>query len=179
MAKTIVIDAGHGGKDPGAVNGKMYEKTAALAIAKKVGKKLQEKGYNVKYTRTKDVYFSLGERCRMSNNWDADIFVSIHLNAAANKEAAGIETWRYANVGATTRELAKEVQTELIAATGARDRGVKTSTTFYVLKHTKAPAVLIEAGFISNDKEAKLLFAAKHQDKIAQAIASGVCKALS
>lgn len=179
MAKTIVIDAGHGGKDPGAVNGKMYEKTAALAIAKKVGKKLQEKGYNVKYTRTKDVYFSLGERCRMSNNWDADIFVSIHLNAATNKSASGIETWRYGSVGSQTKKLADNVQTELIAATGWKDRGVKTSNTLYVLKHTKASAVLVECGFLSNDKEAKKLFTEKYQEKLASAIANGVYKALS
>ena len=101
------------------------------------------------------------------------------MNAAANKEASGIETWRYTNVGDTTRTLAKEVQTELIAATGARDRGVKTNTTFYVLKHTKAPAVLVEAGFISNNEEAKLLFASKYQDKIAKAIVNGVEKTFS
>ena len=68
------------------------------------------------------------------------------------------------------------MQTQLIAATGARDRGVKTSTTFYVLKHTKAPAVLIETGFISNNEEAKLLFASKYQTKIANAIVNGVHK---
>ena len=81
MTKTIVLDSGHGGKDPGAVNGSKKEAVAALAIAKKVGDKLKEKGYNVKYTRTKDVYFTLAERCTMSNNWGADAFISIHLNA--------------------------------------------------------------------------------------------------
>lgn len=178
MAKTIVIDAGHGGRDPGAVNKNKYEKVAALAIAKKVGAKLKEKGCSVKYTRNCDKFVTLAERCKFSNDYIADAFISIHLNSAANKEATGIETWRYTNVGTKTKELAKEVQTQLIAATGARDRGVKTSTTFYVLKHTKAPAILIEAGFISNDDEAKLLFASKYQDKIAQAIADGVLNAL-
>ena len=176
MTKRIVIDAGHGGKDPGAVNNSKHEAIAALAIAKKVGTLLKEKGYTVKYTRSTDKYLSLSERCKISNQFDADAFISIHLNAAANKEASGIETWRYANVGDTTRTLAKEVQTELIAATGARDRGVKTSTTFYVLKHTKAPAVLVEAGFISNNEEAKLLFATKYQSKIANAIVKGIEK---
>lgn len=174
MTKTIVIDAGHGGKDPGAVNGTKYEKVANLQIAKKVGAKLKELGYNVKYTRTKDVYFTLDERCRMSNNWDADIFVSIHLNAVANKDAKGIETWRYEKVGSTTKKLAEEVQTELIAATGAKDRGVKTTTSLYVLKHTVASACLIECGFISNDAECKKLFSNTYQNKIASAIVKGV-----
>lgn len=178
MAKTIVIDPSHGGKDPGAVNGKRYEKTAALAIAKKVGAKLKAKGYNVKYTRTKDVYFSLAERCRMSNNWDADIFVSIHLNAAANKDASGIETWRYPAVGQRTKDLAENIQTELISATGWKDRKVKTSSTLYVLKHTKASAALIECGFISNNAECQKLFTSKWQNKIAGAIAEGIEKTL-
>ena len=178
MAKTIVLDAGHGGKDPGAVNGTKYEKVAALAIAKKVGAKLKEKGFNVKYTRSKDVYFTLEERCRMSNNWNADAFVSIHLNAATNKSAKGIETWRYQNVGSTTKKLADEVQTELIAATGAKNRGVKTTTSLYVLKHTKASACLIECGFISNDEECKKLFSNTYQEKLATAIAKGIYAAL-
>lgn len=179
MTKTIVLDAGHGGKDPGAVNGSKKESVATLAIAKKVGDKLKAKGYNVKYTRTKDVYFTLAERCTMSNNWGADAFVSIHLNAAVNKNATGIETWRYQNVGAKTKKLADEVQTELIAACGAKNRGVKTTTSLYVLKHTKASAVLVECGFISNNEEAKKLFSDTYQDKIAKAIATGVQKALS
>lgn len=183
MAKTIVIDAGHGGKypngDPGAVNGKYKEADANLAIAKKVGAKLKAKGHNVKYTRTKDVYFSLAERCRMSNNWDADIFVSIHLNAAENKSANGIETWRYSSVGKQTKALAENVQTELITATGWRNRGVKTSSTLYVLKHTKASAVLVECGFISNDAECKKLFNSAWQEKIANGIVKGIVKTLS
>lgn len=179
MAKTIVLDAGHGGKDPGAVNGSKYEKVAALQIAKKVGEKLKAKGYNVKYTRSKDVYFTLQERCTMSNNWGADIFVCIHLNAATNKAAKGIETLRYPNVGTRTKNLADNVQTELIAALGWKNRGVKTRSDLYVLKHTKASACLIECGFISNDEEAKKLFSSTYQNKIANAICAGVHKTLS
>ena len=178
MAYTIVLDPGHGGKDPGAVNGKKHEADANLAIAKKVGAKLKAKGYNVKYTRTKDVYFSLAERCRMSNNWDADLFVSIHLNAAASKEASGIETWRYTTVGNLTKELAKNVQGELIAATGWKDRGVKQSSTLYVLKKTIASAVLVECGFISNDAECQKLFSEKWQNKIANGVVKGIEKTL-
>lgn len=182
MAKTICIDAGHqgvgNGLDCGAVNEKYHEATATLAITKKVGAKLKAKGYNVVYTRTKEKSITLAERCRMSNNWDADAFVSIHLNAATNKSATGIETWRYTNVGKQTKALAENVQAELIKATGAKDRGVKTSSSFYVLKHTKASAILVECGFISNDAESKKLFSSSYQNKVANAIAEGVAKAI-
>lgn len=183
MSNLICIDAGHQGSkagfDPGAVNGTKKEAVAALQIAKKVGAKLKEKGVNVKYTRTSDKKLTLAERCRISNECGADVFVSIHLNAAENKAAHGIETWRYENVGTETKSLADNVQTELIAATGWRNRGVKTTTTLYVLKHTKAPAVLIECGFISNNDESKKLFSEKYQNKIASAIADGVYKTLA
>lgn len=178
MAFKICIDAGHGGADPGAVNGKYHESDAALAIAKKVGAKLKAVGYGVKYTRSTDKKVTLDRRCDISNLYDADVFVSIHLNAAANPDAHGIETWRYTNVGSRTKNLANNVQTELIAATGAKNRGVKTTTSFYVLKHTVASAVLVEVGFISNPDEVKKLFQTKYQDKIANAIAKGIVAAL-
>lgn len=178
MAYRICIDAGHGGTDPGAVNGKYHESNATLAIAKKVGAKLTAKGCVVKYTRTKDKAVSLAQRCKVSNEFKADAFVSIHLNAATNKDASGIETWRYTKVGSKTKKLAENVQTELISALGWKDRGVKTSSAFYVLKHTAASAILIEAGFISNDKECKKLFSNSYQNKIATAIANGVMNTL-
>ena len=176
--KIICIDAGHGGDDPGAVNGKRYEKTAALAIAKKVAARLIADGYKVVFTRGLDKNLSLAERCRISNDREADAFISIHLNAATNKKASGIETWRYEKVGSTTKKLANEVQAELIGATGAVDRGVKTTTAFYVLKHTKAPAILVEAGFISNSADCQKLFNASYQTKVAKAIAKGVKSAI-
>lgn len=178
MAYRICIDAGHGGSDPGAVNGKKHEADATLAIAKKVGKKLQKQGFKIKYTRATDKFVSLAQRCKISNEFKADAFVSIHLNAATNKDASGIETWRYTKVGSKTKELAENVQTELIAAIGAKNRGVKTSSAFYVLKHTAASAILIEAGFISNDKECKKLFSNSYQNKIAGAIAKAVANTL-
>ena len=176
--KLIVIDPGHGGGDPGAVNGSKHEKDATLAIAKKVACKLIEAGYRVALTRSTDRELTLAERCRFSNEKGADAFISIHLNAASNKTAEGLETWRYQNVGHTTKKLADDVHAELIAATGAVNRGVKTTTAFYVLKHTKAPAILVECGFISNSAECKDLFNATYQAKIAQAIAKGVKRAI-
>lgn len=179
MTVRVCIDAGHGGSDPGAVNGVLHESSAALAIAKKVGALLKARGEQVKYTRTADNTVSLADRCKISNTFGADAFISIHLNSAENKTASGIETWRYTNVGTRTKKLAESVQTELIGATGAKNRGVKTTSSLYVLKHTTASAVLIEAGFICNDAEAKKLFTAKYQDKIAAAIVNGIYKSMA
>lgn len=182
MAYKVCIDPGHqGGKagyDPGAVNGKKYEAVAALAIAKKVGAKLQAAGYGVKYTRTGNKKLTLNQRCKISNEYGADVFVSIHLNAAANKDASGIETLRYPNVGARTKALADNVQTELVAAMGWKDRGVKTRSDLYVLKHTVASAVLCEVGFISNDDQCQKLFNSTYQNKIANAIYKGIVATL-
>ena len=179
MSIRVCIDAGHGGTDPGAVNGALHEADAALAITKKVGGLLKARGVNVKYTRTADNAVTLADRCKISDTFGADAFVSIHLNSAENKNASGIETWRYSNVGSRTKKLADSVQTELIGATGAKNRGVKTTSSLYVLKHTIASAVLVECGFISNDAEAKKLFTAKYQDKIASAIVSGIYKSMA
>lgn len=173
MAKTICVDAGHGGKDPGAVNGKYCESKAAISIALKLGSLLEKNGYKVVYTRKNDAYKTLGERCRISNATNADAFVSVHLNAATNKNAEGLETYRYANCGTTTKRLAESIHNNLIESTGAKNRGVKTAS-FYVLKHTKAPAVLIECGFISNDKECKKLFTTEYQSNIAASVYNGI-----
>ena len=168
----IVIDAGHGGSDPGAVNRKHYEKDVALTIALKLGQLLSKAGADVIYTRTTDRTVELGERCQIANNASADYFISIHLNAAEAKSANGIETYAYGISGKGT-ELAKAVQKELITKTGARDRGVK-SANFYVLKRTRMPAILVETGFISNDAECLALFKDGYQRIIAEAIAKAV-----
>lgn len=169
----ICLDAGHGG-EPGAVNGSKYESVATLDIAFKVGAELENKGYEVVYTRTNDKHITLGERCAISNNKGANAFVSIHLNSATNRDAHGIETWCYYKVGDRTKELANNIQNALVKSTSATNRGVKTTETLYVLKHTIAPAVLIECGFISNHDESELLFDNDYQNKIANAIVIGI-----
>lgn len=174
MSKIICIDPGHGGKDPGAVNGSKHEAIAALAIARKVGAVLEHKGYEVVYTRTTDKHITLAERCAISNNKGVNAFISIHLNASTNRNAHGIETWHYYKVGERAKELAKNIQDNLIKSTSATNRGVKTSKTLYVLKHTIAPAVLVECGFISNHEESELLFDDDYQNKIANAIVTGI-----
>lgn len=173
MAKKICVDAGHGGKDPGAVNGKYCESKAAISIAMKLGALLEKNGYKVVYTRKNDRYKTLYERCRISNDADADAFISVHLNAATNKNANGLETYTYTKCGTTTKRLADAIHKNLIESTGAKNRGVKTDS-FYVLKHTKAPAVLIECGFISNDAECKKLFTTEYQSNIAASVYNGI-----
>ena len=172
----ICIDTGHGGIDTGAVNGNYYEKEAALMIACKLGKALALAGVEVIYTRKDDSNVELEERTAFANENAADYFISIHLNAAANKQANGIETFAYNETG-TAYKLARAVQNELISATGAADRKVKTAN-FYVLRKTAMPAILVETGFISNDVEAKALFTDGYQTIIANAVAKAVLKFL-
>ncbi len=173
MAKRICIDAGHGGSDPGAINGTYKEKKAALGIALEPGLALYRGGSEVYFTRTNDTFVSLADRCTISNLSDADLFVSVHLNSSTSATASGIETYVYRSASTTARKVADKVQKQLIEATGAKDRGVKESG-FYVLKNTKSPAILIETGFISNSTECKKLFTTDYQRTIAKAIYNGI-----
>lgn len=173
--KKICIDPGHGGAQPGAVYGGQQEKDATLQIGRKLARNLREMGYEVVMTRDNDATVSLRKRCDISNNAGADAFISVHLNAAVNRTAHGAETWKWTS---NKTSLAQNVQTELVAAIGAKDRGVKSTTTFYVLKHTRAAALVIECGFMSNNKERAKLFDDDYQEKIAAGIAKGISKAI-
>jgi len=172
----IVIDPGHGGSDPGAVGPTgLKEKDIVLAVSKKMAEKLQQVGAVVKLTRATDVFVGLQQRCDISNSFNADYFVSIHCNSAANSTAKGTET--YHAVGSIQgQKLAQVIQKELIQATGLTNRGVKTAR-YYVLRKTKMPAVLVELGFISNAEEEKLLKKPSFQEKVANAIVNGIAKA--
>jgi len=177
MSYTICIDAGHGGKDPGAVNSTdnaYKEKDAALSISLLLGSILMSKGYTVAHTRYFDTYLALKDRCEVSNSSNAKAFVSIHLNSSTNKTASGIEVLRYSSVGSNTKSLATNVQNNLIKSLGWKNRGVKERDNLYVLKHTICSAILVECGFISNDEERDKLFNTVYQLKIANAIADGV-----
>lgn len=179
MSKVICIDAGHGGADPGAINGKYQEKNAALGIALKIGDKLTQKGHKVVYTRSTDKVLGLQARCDISNVAKADAFVSIHCNSAENKDASGIETFQYPGVGGITKRLAANVQNSLsVNFPEEKDRGVKEAK-YYVLKNTKAPAILVEVGFISHDETAEKLFRFSYQEKLARVIVEGIEKTFS
>ena len=173
----IVIDPGHGGKDPGAVGPSgIKEANVNLQVALKVAEKLQKAGLSVKLTRTTDTFVDLQPRCDIANSWMADYFVSIHCNAASTPQAHGTETYCY-KFGGKGEVLAKAIQAELIAATGRANRGVKTAN-FYVLRCTNMPAVLTEMAFISNPEEERLLASVAYQEKCALAIAKGIGKVI-
>lgn len=171
----IVIDAGHGGKDAGAVNGGKYEKAVTLATAKILKRALEEAGHAVILTRETDVFLELSERCKISNQANADLFISLHCNSSTNKTAQGIETWKYQG---SNNPYAVNVQKRLIEATDAKDRGVKDGT-FYVLLGTKCKAILVEMGFISHDEESVKLFKTYYQTTIAKAIVRGIIDTVS
>lgn len=174
--KSFYLDAGHGGKDSGAVNDNLglQEKIAALDVCLKLGERLEAQGAKIYYSRTdNDSYPALSARASEANSKNVTAFISIHLNSAENKSASGIETLVYALKG-TAYNLAEKVQNEMIKATGWINRGVKERPNLTVLKKTKMPAILCEIGFISNDSQATELFSALVQNKIANAIAKGI-----
>lgn len=170
----IVLDAGHGGKDAGAVNSTLglREKDLNLQMILKLGAKLSQRGYNVQYTRTEDNFLELMEIPRIGNSYDPDIFISIHQNSAKTSTPYGLETYYY-KPSNDSQPLAKSIHTKLISQSGAFDRGVKTAP-FVVIKHSSSPAVLIEVGFISNYAEAPKLATDSYQEILTNAIADGV-----
>ena len=170
MAK-VFLDAGHGGKDPGAVGNGMQEKNITLPVTLEVGKILERHGITVGYSRKTDVYVSLEDRAEKANNFNSDIFVSIHCNAFEKPSAHGVET--YSHIGSTKgAKLAKSIHDEVIKAKlYTRNRGTKTAN-FYVLRKTIAPAALIELAFITNKDDANLL--KTKQKELALAIAKGI-----
>lgn len=167
----VFLDAGHGGKDPGAVGNGMQEKNITLPVALEVGKILERHGITVGYSRKTDVYVSLEDRASKANNFGADIFVSIHCNAFEKSSAHGVET--YSHIGSVKgAKLAKAIHNEVIKAKlYTRDRGTKTAN-FAVLRLTKMPAALIEMAFITNLEDAQLL--RNKQKEFATAIAKGI-----
>lgn len=173
----ICIDPGHGGIQPGAVNGRFKEKTATLAISKKLRDLLRSAGFKVVMTRDTDIHVSLMSRCKLSNECGANAFISIHLNSCHSDEPRGIETWKWHKTRPFSRVLAECIQDSLVQSTGARSRGVKESDEYCVLKNTMASAVVAECGFISNSKDCHLLFTDSYQGKVAQGIFNGILKA--
>ncbi len=172
---TIVIDAGHGGYDAGAVNGTRFEKNDNLRMAMAVGERLKRCGINVVYTRTSDVFVPLLERSRISNSNNADLFVSFHRNSASNPNANGVETLVYTNASNKAVQAAENLQQALVNAGVQSNRGVKRAN-LSVLRETNAPALLLELGFINNTQDNEL-FDSKfdtYADVIARSLAQSV-----
>ncbi len=168
--KTIVLDAGHGGSDTGALRNGIAEKDITLDIARKTAAILTNRGYHVEMTRWNDTTVSLQERVEFSNAKNTDAFVSIHINASTTPSAHGIETHYYTDQG---YEIAKTIHKSIISKIPETDRGLLKSR-FYVINHTAAPSTLLELGFISNDRERSLLLNEERKRKFAEAIADGI-----
>lgn len=169
--KIVVLDAGHGGKDVGAIgSGKYYEKDITLDITKRVQAILEKKGYNVVMTRFDDTYVSLQERVDISAGASADIFVSIHVNSSTNSAVTGLETHYYHQ---ESIDLAQSVHSALASTINSPNRGLFKSK-FYVINHTTIPAILVETGFISNTAECAELNTTKRKQATAEAIANGI-----
>ena len=171
--RKVIIDAGHGGQEPGAVYEGRQEKEDALRLAFDVGNALERRGISVSYTRVSDVYDSPYEKAAMANASDADIFLSIHRNAMpVPGTASGVENLVYEDSG-TAGALGRNIG-EALAEAGWTDLGVKERPGLVVLRNTKIPAVLVEVGFINNEKDNEFLDA--NMAATADAIADGVLK---
>ena len=169
----ICIDPGHGGADPGAVSGNVKEKDLNLAIAQKLLLLLYNKGHDIIMTRSNDIAVSLYERANKANNFNADIFVSIHNNAVSDEGVQGTETLFYPGSKQGER-LARLVQDELVKKLQRPDRGIKPRRNLVVLKCTTMPAILAECAFLSNPTERKLLQDSGFQHLAAEAIMEGI-----
>jgi N-acetylmuramoyl-L-alanine amidase len=168
----VSIDCGHGGQDSGAAgsfNG-LFESHAVLDIGLRL-RALLETHVEVQMIREDDTFVSLPERCRMANEWGADIFVSLHLNSATS-DASGFEIF---TAGYTkSKELAKKVASRHTAAfPEQRDRGIKTAG-FYVLVNTNMPAILTEGCFLSNEAENKWVSLDETRQAMGEVIAQGI-----
>lgn len=171
----IALDAGHGGSDPGAVYKGRQEKDDTLDLTLAVGDILKKNGIDVYYTRTTDEYETPFKKATDANNSGADLFVSIHRNSSENpNQYLGVETLVYSDTGLKA-EVARNINNQLEDA-GFKNLGVDERKNLVVLKRTKMPAVLVEAGFINNDKDNYLFD--EEFDSIAQAIADGILESI-
>jgi N-acetylmuramoyl-L-alanine amidase len=168
--RTVVIDAGHGGHDNGGQWGRVYEKHLALDTAFRLESKLKALGYQTVMTRRSDYFISLPQRVSTGNNYRNAIFVSIHYNYTWKQDVSGLETFYSSEEG---RRLAQCVQNSLIQRTRTVDRSAKYAR-FYVIRHSKLPAILVEGGFVSNAEERSRMKSGWFRDKIAQGIADGI-----
>ena len=171
MTYKIVIDAGHGGADPGAVYEGRQEKDDTLELALAVGKILENNGIDVLYTRTTDVYQTPFEKAQIANEANADYFISIHRNSSPeSNQYQGVETLVYDKSG--IKLTMAEAINGALEKLGFKNLGVKARPGLVVLRRTKMPALLIEAGFLNSDSDNALYNEKK--DEIARAIANAI-----
>ena len=193
--KTICIDPGHGGKDPGNQNSGGQEKGYTLLLAKELKLQLEAAGFKVVMTRTSDKFVELESRPFVAQKFDADLFISLHFNGVAGGGAKGAEVFALTPPGASSTNARGEgatavrfpgnkndehnsllsfyIQRGLLKNTGAEDRGVRRAR-FAVLRYSDMPAVLVEAGFMSDPGEASKIRSSSHRRTMAKGIADGI-----
>lgn len=168
----VVIDPGHGGRDPGAIGiGGLQEKAINTTISNRVQQRLQAAGLTVLMTRNSDYWVGLEPRTDFANRAGADVFVSIHANAISmdRPEVNGLETYYYSS----GQRLAQSIHSSVLRSTDMGDRGVRQAR-FYVLRHTTMPAVLVETGFVTGATDAARFRNPAAVNQIADSIAQGV-----
>ncbi|WP_198162749.1 SH3 domain-containing protein [Halobacillus mangrovi] len=170
--KTIMIDAGHGGRDSGAIGrAGTYEKTMTMNTALALRTELQKSGAKVLMSRDSDEYIPLSIRGFYSNASKADVFISLHYNSAPLAvDANGISSYYYHS---KDKELAAFVQERMVASTGLRDRGTLYGN-FHVLRENKKPSILLELGFISNAREEQTVRSSSYQKNASKGITQGL-----
>jgi len=172
-AGRVVIDPGHGGRDPGAISVLgSHEKHIVLAVSRLVAKELREAGAEVLMTRSDDTYVELEDRPAVADRHKADLFVSIHADAAPNRSAQGFTVYVSRSADGASVSAAGAIARRMHAA-GIASRGVRRAD-YRVLAHSARPAVLVEIGYLSNLREARRLGSQAHRRSIAEAIARGV-----
>lgn len=175
----VYIDPGHGGQDPGAQGHGLDEKDLTLAIALKLRSILQNdyENVDVKMSRSSDTTRSLSQRSSDANAWDADFFLSIHINSGPSS-AQGYEDYIYSGLSnsSKTAQYQDIIHAEVMKMNQLKDRGQKKAN-FHVLRETNMPAILTENGFISNDHDAALMKQSAWIQKVAQGHANGIAKA--
>jgi len=167
----VVIDPGHGGKDPGAIGiGGLQEKNVILPISLEVTRILQQQGIDVRLTRDSDFFVTLQGRTDLANRIDADLFVSIHANSMgkARPDVNGIEVYYFGD-----RRLSDTIHRNIVRSVDMRDRGVRRAR-FYVLRTSKMPSTLVEVGYVTGAEDAAKLANANFQRQMAAAIAGGI-----
>jgi len=175
----VVLDPGHGGSNAGtkmAIKPYTAEKTLALSTATKVKDLLEQWGYTVRLTRSKDVFVPLARRVELAKAYRGSLFVSLHFNHAPNKLANGIEIFYYekSKFAKSSKSLAQEILKSVVSNTKAASRGVQPGDFHVIRENTTMPAVLVEGGFFSNAEEAKKLSSPKYCNSLAFAIAKGI-----
>lgn len=195
--RTICLDAGHGGRDPGNQAGGRQEKDLTLRLASELRDQLQKAGFKVVFSRTSDRFIELSERADLARKRGADLFVSLHFNGTGGDRSAaqGSEVYAMTPAGAASTNargegagsgayagnrnnaknllLAYQIQKSLVRGLNSEDRGVRRAR-FEVLREATMPAVLIEAGFLSHPVEGKKIFTAEYRKQMARAIVEGI-----